>query len=314
MPTLGVLPDRAGTDARAVRPILARSDRKGLLRLTIHLALIAASSGAIHTFRHSPLLIPAMILQGIFIAYLFAPLHEGVHITAFRTRWLNEAVSWLSGLAIMWNATHFRYSHLAHHRFIQDPTRDPELFSPKPTNVREYLWRLSGLEYLRMNWRALFQAACGRFETMPFVPENARRRLRGSVLLHLGIYLALGILAIRYPAPVLLYWFVPVFLGYPFLLFVLMAEHAGCADSGDNYANTRTTYTWWPLRLIFWNMTYHAEHHINPAIPFHALPAAHAIMRDGIANISPGFVRWNGAYVRRLLGARDVPLAAVRNT
>lgn len=257
----------------------------------------------IYLSRHSVLLVPAMVLQGIFIAFLFAPLHEGMHHTAFRTRWLNEIVSWFSGLAIVWNATHFRYSHLAHHRFIQDPKRDPELYSPKPTNLREYLWRLSGLEYLRMNARALLQVACGRFETMPFVPENAKPQLRRSVCLQLGIYAVVAAAAIRYPEPVFLYWVVPVFLGYPFLLFVLMAEHAGCADTGNNYDNTRTTYTGWPLRLIFWNMSYHAEHHINPAIPFHALPAAHAVMKDAIAHISPGFVGWNRAYVRRLRAA-----------
>jgi fatty acid desaturase len=136
---------------------------------------------------------------------------------------------------------------------------------------------------------------------MPYIPEAARPAVRRSVLLQFAVYAAAAVVAIRYPAPVLLYWLVPLLLGYPFLLIVLMAEHAGCAENGDNYANTRTTYTWWPLRLIFWNMSYHAEHHVNPAIPFHALPAAHQVMKSRVTHISSGgYISWCRGYIRKL--------------
>ncbi|MBV8534947.1 MAG: fatty acid desaturase [Alphaproteobacteria bacterium] len=286
--------------AADLRSLLARSDRKGLERLAIHLLLIALSSAAIHAAGPSLLAIPAMVAQGILIAYLFAPLHEGMHYTAFANRRVNEIVSWLSGVAIVWSGSLFRYFHLAHHRYIQDPARDPELASPKPTNVRQYLWRLSGLEYLKANIGAMLSVAAGRFAKMPYIPESARGRVRGSVLAQLAIYAVVAGVAVWYPGPVMRYWALPVLLGYPFLLLVLMPEHAGCAQNGDNYANTRTTYTWWPLRLIFWNMSYHAEHHVNPAIPFHALPAAHALLKPKIAHIQPGFAAWNLSYVRGL--------------
>ena len=286
--------------ATGIRVLLERSDRKGLERLAIHLGLIAAAAAAIHEAQGTPWLVPALVAQGVLIAYLFAPFHEGVHYTPFRTRRINEIVSWLCGVAIVWNATYYRFSHLAHHRFIQDPARDPELRMRKPANVREYLLRMSGYPHLRNNVRTLLRVAAGRFASMPFIPEAARPRVRRSVLWHLATYGAIAALAVSYPVQVLEYWLVPMLLGWPFLLFVLMAEHTGCADTASNYENTRTTYTWWPLRLIFWNMTYHAEHHINPAIPFHALPAAHALMRERIAHISPGYLAWTRAYLRTL--------------
>jgi fatty acid desaturase len=289
-------PGTAGPSA--TRALLERSDRKGLARLAIHLGLIALSSTGIYVARGSLLLVPAMIVQGILIAYLFSPLHEGVHCTPFKSRRLNEIVAWLSGVAIIWNAAYMRYSHLWHHRYIQDPTRDPELASPKPTSIRTYLRRLSGIDYLRGNIRDQLRIVGGRFESMPYIPAAARPAARRSVLLQLVVY---TVAAACFPGPLLLYWLVPLLLGYPFLLIVLMAEHAGCAETGDNYVNTRTTYTWWPLRLIFWNMNYHAEHHVNPAIPFHALPAAHQLMKSRVTHISSGgYVAWTGHYIRKL--------------
>jgi fatty acid desaturase len=37
-------------------------------------------------------------------------------------------------------------------------------------------------------------------------------------------------------------------------------------------------------------MPYHAEHHAYPAVPFHALPALHARVRERIEHLEPGYV------------------------
>jgi len=297
--------------AADLRALLERSDRKGLGRLAVHVGLIGATATAIYLSQGSLLLVPALVAHGILIAYLFAPFHEGVHYTPFKTRRLNDIVSWLCGVAIVWNATYYRYSHLAHHRFIQDPARDPELRLRKPVNVAEYLQRMSGYPYLRGNFRTLLRVAAGRFDNMPFIPEASRPRVRRSAIAHLMVYAGVAAFAVVYPRPILMYWLIPMLLGWPFLLFVLFAEHTGCADSGDNHQNTRTTYTWWPLRLIFWNMTFHAEHHINPAIPFHALPAAHALMKPRIAHISSGYLSWTASHLKKLWTASAALAIAV---
>lgn len=54
-----------------------------------------------------------------------------------------------------------------------------------------------------------------------------------------------------------------------------MAEQTGCASTRDCLENTRTTLTLALVRLVAWNMPYHAEHHSYPAVPFHALPGLH---------------------------------------
>jgi hypothetical protein len=44
------------------------------------------------------LLIPAMVLHGVTIVTMFAPMHECVHRTAFASPAANDAVGWIAGV------------------------------------------------------------------------------------------------------------------------------------------------------------------------------------------------------------------------
>lgn len=279
--------------------LLTRSDRKGFERLAIHVGLLAATGAVVLFARDGLLVLPAMMLHGIVAICLFAPFHEGAHYTAFRTRRINEIVSWLSGAAIMRDAVTYRYAHQAHHRFCQDPARDPELGTPKPRNFGEYAWRLCGLPHIRDNLMAMLRVALGRFERMPYVPEASRPRVRRSVFGVFAVYGGAALAsALTDPLLIVVLWLAPIILGMPFLRFILLAEHTGCAHSKDNHENTRTTFTSWPIHLLMWNMPYHAEHHVNPGIPFHALPAAHLLMRDRVRHQTPGYLRFTADLLR----------------
>src|SRR3546814_3944939 len=63
----------------------------------------------------------------------------------------------------------------------------------------------------------------------------------------------------------------------------LLSEHWGCPSVKDYWSNTRSTISLAPVRWLAWNMPNHAEHHANPAVPFHALPA-YAAMKIGRAS------------------------------
>ena len=54
--------------------------------------------------------------------------------------------------------------------------------------------------------------------------------------------------------------------------------------------NTRTTITNPAIRALAWNMPYHTEHHVYPAVPFHALPAAHQLIRHRLSVVDNGYV------------------------
>ena len=77
----------------------------------------------------------------------------------------------------------------------------------------------------------------------------------------------------------------------------LLAEHSGCSFSSDGTENTRTTLTNPAVRWLMWNMPFHAEHHLYPSLPFHALPAAHGPIAPHLRHCDRGYL----AVHRRLL-------------
>ena len=198
----------------------------------------------------------------------------------------------------------YRVYHWEHHRFTQDPDRDPELYFPKPTSLGTYVLTLTGLPYLRRRFADMLVLATGRADK-PWIPANERRRLIIEARAHLAIYLgvAAGSVVLASPA-IWLVWFLPFLVGQAFLQPYLLAEHTGCAHTRDSLTNTRTTLTWALVRLFAWNMPYHAEHHAYPAVPFHALPRLHERVQDRLANVELGYVAASVKVNRHLFGRK----------
>ena len=128
-----------GLDRATVLALSRRSDARGLAQLAMHLALLALTGALIHASLGSWWLLPALVLHGGVLVFLFCALHEGVHRTPFASRWLNDAVAWIVGALLMLPAGYFRLFHFAHHRFTQDPARDPELLTPKADSLARWL-------------------------------------------------------------------------------------------------------------------------------------------------------------------------------
>ncbi|MCE3249470.1 MAG: rhizopine catabolism protein, partial [Geminicoccaceae bacterium] len=84
-------------ERRALLGLAARSDRRGLAQLALHLVALLATGTALALARGSPWLAPALLLHGLVLVFLFAPLHETIHRTAFRSRRLNDAVARAAG-------------------------------------------------------------------------------------------------------------------------------------------------------------------------------------------------------------------------
>ena len=49
-----------------------------------------------------------------------------------------------------------------------------------------------------------------------------------------------------------------------------------------------------------WNMPYHTEHHVFPAVPFHALGKVHQLMRDKLEVVERGYVHFHRETWRAL--------------
>ena len=268
-----------------------RSDVKGLTRLAAHLAVLAFTGALVTLAQGSGWMVGVLWLHGVVLVFLFAPLHESVHYTAFATRWLNRRVADVIGFLLLLPSRYFRAFHLAHHRFTQDPERDPELASPKPRTRGELLLAVSGLPLWRERAAALLRHSRGRVDE-PFIEPAQRYRIMWEARVHVALYLGAAAASLALGTDVLLwYWLVPTVIAQPMLRIFLLAEHTGCPLVPDMLRNSRTTHTNALVRFLAWNMPYHSEHHTYAAVPFHALPALHERLKDRIAVQSPGYVR-----------------------
>ncbi len=284
----------------ALRPLCDRSDARGLRHLAAHAGLLAATGMLVLASRGTPWLLPALVAQGTLLVFLFAPLHETIHRTAFRSRALNDAVARVCGFLLLLPAGYFRAFHLQHHRFTQDPARDPELSRAPLRSRLSYLLRVSGLPYWRERLTTTLQHASGRVGE-DFVPPRQRPSVIREARAHLGAYALLAAGSLLLGSDLLLFlWVFPALLGQPLLRLYLLAEHSGCPAVDDMLANSRTTLTNAAVRFLCWNMNLHSAHHAYPAVPFHALPAADRVLEPYIAERSPGYWRVQRELWRRL--------------
>jgi fatty acid desaturase len=278
-------------DREQLRLWSRRSDAPGLIHLAGHVAALLATGSLIWMSRGTPWIWPAMLLHGVVLIFLFTPAHETIHRTAFKTRALNEAVAFVIGVLIVLPREYFRAFHFAHHRFTQDPLRDPELGSPKPANLRQWFWHVSGTPYWIAQGRGLIGHALGRAPESFYKDDKQRGAVITEARIVLAIYAAVLVASLATgssAAPI--YWVIPALLGQPALRLYLMAEHGLCPLVPDMLENTRTTYTNAVMRALAWNMPYHAEHHAYPAVPFHRLPEVNRAIGPRLKVTAPGYI------------------------
>lgn len=308
------LPGRHVLEIGIVRGLSRRSDLRGCIRFATHLAVMAGTGALV--WLTEPwwwARIPAMVVHGFTIVTMFAPMHECIHRTAFKTKRLNDVFGWIAGALCFYNATYYWRYHTWHHRYTQDPERDPELSSPPPQTLGEYLLHVSGLPFWFNKPRELVRIATGRTGHLAYIPADARRRVALSAASQLALYAALiGVSIATGSSVVLFYWFLPMVLAQPLLRAILIAEHTGCSSDANGLTNTRTTLTLWPVRLLMWNMPFHAEHHLYPSVPFHQLPAAHRELKARLAHVAPSYVAANREVIHSL--NRESPAAPDEGT
>lgn len=279
-----------------------RSNVKGILQLAAHLMVMGVSGylWGSHLVE-GWLALPFLVIYGFSLASMFATLHECVHRTAFASQRINDIVAWWAGVLSLYNSTYYRPYHKWHHRYTQNPDKDPELADAKPSNWREYLLNLSGFPWWWGKLQTYWELITGQLDNYYFIKENNQEEIIRSAQLQILVYgsaIALTT-ALGNPEAFFLYWLLPLAVGQPILRFILLAEHTGCTYDDNPLTNTRTTLTLFPIRLLMWNMPYHSEHHLYPSLPFHALPKAHQQLAPYFQQIENGYVKVNQNLVQQ---------------
>ncbi len=274
-----------------------RSDFAGLKHLAIYLgALAATSTGIALQLPFWPLLI---LPQGLLLVFLFTLSHECTHKTPFKTGWLNDVIGHLVSIPICLPFTWFRYFHLAHHKWTNHPTKDPELDGkPRPDTWRSLAVYLTGWLYWSAMASTLVRNARGKIDA-DYLPARQHRAIRTEARLLLALYALAGFSLFFTPA-IFWLWLLPVIVGQPFLRLYLLAEHGLCPPVANMLENSRTTFTNRIVRFLAWNMPYHAEHHAFPNVPFHQLPAFHRWTHAHLKSTSDGYTEFTQDYTHTL--------------
>jgi fatty acid desaturase len=290
-----------------LRELSARSDARGAIRTISHYGAVVVLGTLIWLVASTCGLawaLPLTSAQAYLVAFLFMPMHETAHKTAFRSRALNLAVGHLSAFMIAHRYEYYCLFHWDHHRYTQDPDKDPELIvGLKPSSDTQLAIAYTGLlQVAGREWLLLRHALTGKV-SLPWIPENKRDIIVREARLYLAGYALLLVISIALHTAILLWvWIIPLLIGQLILRPYLYAEHTGCERTRSAFENTRTTYTGIVMKWFAWNMPYHVEHHAYPSIPFHALPKLNAIVDDQIVFRGQGYravTRETWAWFRR---------------
>ncbi len=281
-----------------VHPLRQRTDIHGLLYAAGHYGALAGTGYLVFLSNGTWWLLPAMLIHGIVLNHLFAPVHECAHGTAFKTRWLNEGVLWVSGILTFWAPLYFRYEHWPHHNFTQEHGKDTQFVLASPKTSWDYVKWISGYTRYKVNLGWLILHSMGRMR--PQEKKNIPPKFLPQIYLEARVMLVIYVGAALYAViaqswlPVV-YWLGPLILTRPLAHFLRAADHVGCYEGPDLRRNTRTVMTDPITRFFSWNMSYHSEHHVAPAVPFHALPKVHKLIDGMTYNSRCGYwaVQWD---------------------
>src|ERR1700733_11905401 len=265
-------------DRGTLRALMRRTNGQGLHPLGDWLLLCNGAGYIVALRRHTFWVWPAMLLYGGVLCFAYAASHECAHGTAFKTRWLNEAVFWFTSLVFIEEPLYRRYSHAGHHTHTWFNRLDPQKPYGNPLRLGRYLSSTVGLAFYYDAAAQLFRHSLGRFtaQEVEFLPAEEVRKVVFNSRVMSACYVGLLVAGIASEWPFILY-FIPRFLGGCIVNLYINTQHMCMAeDLPDHRRTTRSIRGGRLERLLYWNMNYHIEHHLFPAVPFHALPRLNA--------------------------------------
>jgi ring-1,2-phenylacetyl-CoA epoxidase subunit PaaE len=229
----------------------SKLDRNTLLLLLMQWLVFASN---ITAAIRNPLPVWLHVVVGILpIHVAFTIWHEAAHGTVSNRRVINNVVGILGMFPYMTPYFIQRAVHLDHHKYLNEPGRDPnEIYAGGP------FWQLP-LRYLR-----LFAHA------RRAVKDDPRTRAQ-----RVSDYVSIAVVAGAYGIAIWQGWFQALFFAWllPFAIakvvmdwYVNYLPHVGLPP--DRFKGTRIIDVRWLTPLVL-SHNYHAIHHLWPTIPWH---------------------------------------------
>jgi fatty acid desaturase len=277
---------------KTMKDLMRRSDGPAIRDTIIWIALILGSAaGAIFcwgTWRCVPFFLVYGVLYG---SSSDSRWHECGHGTAFKTPWMNDAVYEIASFMVMRNPVQWRWSHARHHTDTIIVGRDAEIAVMRPPDLLKAALAFTGLLDFRFSLPTLFRQAFSGLnaDEKSYIPEMERKKAIMAARWHVAIYIATAAVALATLSilPLMLIGLPRIYGSWHMVLTGLL-QHIGLADDvTDHRLNTRTVYINPISRWIYWNMSYHIEHHMFPMVPYYALPALHELIKDDLPTPNP---------------------------
>ena len=339
---------RSPIDPGLLSELMQRSDFRGWLQTLSHLGYFFLTGGlAYFAFQNIalsnwywtlPLLLLALFVHGTMGPFMgLIAVHELMHRTVFKSKQLNaffeRIYAFISWSDYLW----YRGSHPPHHGATCHEAYDGEvplaLLAQTRIERKKNWFRLlifnptATWQKLKLVWRHANGHVHGRWynHVLPKTDPDVRRRHRNWARILLTGH---GILAATFI--VTGHWFLIVVFTFGtfycgWLGFLCgIPQHFGLnSDVPDFRYNTRTFTCSWLPAFYYWNMQYHLEHHMFPAVPFYNLPKLRAAIAHDVPPANHGLVAtWRELFeIRRRVRENpdyrfvpDVPLARESNT
>ena len=286
---------RSAVPRPRMKQLMRRSDGPALRDTAIWFGLLLGLAAAVIALWGSWWVLPFVLAYGILYGSSSdSRWHESGHGTAFRTRWLAQALYQIASFMIMRDPTTWRWSHTRHHTDTLILGRDPEIAAMRPARLARIIANLVGLVDVPVAFMLMFRHAAGGLtaDEADYVPEQERHKVYRTARIHLAIYAATIAVAIIFRT-----WLPLVLIGGPrlygacMLIVYALTQHAGLGeDVLDHRLNTRTVKMNVVNRFLYWNMNYHVEHHMFPMVPYHRLPELHEEIKHDLAPAYPSIL------------------------
>jgi len=285
-------------DRKQMKALMRRSDRPGLIWLAQWAAMLGAGAYAIHTTMGTWWVVPVFLAYSIVLAVpSYALSHESAHGTAFRSRWLNELVFWISSFIYFEEPYHRRYAHAGHHTYTMLRGQDTQQAMDKPLMMSGWVKEVSGIGYYTDGIKSMVMYSLGRIDPKiaGVTPESEWPKLIWGARAFVAGYVALIAIAIVFETWIpVIYLILPRLIGGPIMILFTLIQHVDMEeDDLDIRKSTRSFETNWLGRFLYMNMNYHIEHHLYPTVPFHALPALSKALDGQLPRPDQGMVATN---------------------
>jgi fatty acid desaturase len=265
------------------------------------LVLIAVAQFAAMTtwavrFETLPLATNIALFVALSYVFYYNPIvvtHNFLHAPFFRRRWLNRAFPVVNSANLFLPQVLYKYHHLIHHQYANDPIRNGTTLDPSST----FRYGTGG----RQEWFFSY-SALGLFRdgTSNAYREAITHGQRSQFWMELAAIVTTAVLWLAIDWKWFLIAFAPTFYAGWFLaLLENYYEHHRATDPDSRLADSVSYYGRW-YNLMMFNEGYHQEHHLKPHLHWTRRPEVHGDWKEKFKDA--------GAYEARrppLLGFLD---------